>query len=142
MELAARFLERAGEAVDRLDEANIIAARNAMIRAHKELIGSPRDVSQPQRGRCDPKRKPHVDQLPLTWQPQVGDRVTLGSETIYTVTPELSQNGSDVDLQTLGPTFIVIGFQTETSEARRSCSWGQAQSAGKDRRVGVAKYAV
>ena len=38
MELAARFLERAGEAVDRLDEANIIAARNAMIRAHKELI--------------------------------------------------------------------------------------------------------
>ena len=39
MELAARFLERAGEAVDRLDEANIIAARNAMIRAHKELIG-------------------------------------------------------------------------------------------------------
>ena len=38
MELAGRFLERAGEAVDRLDEANIIAARNAMIRAHKELI--------------------------------------------------------------------------------------------------------
>ena len=38
MELAARFLERAGEAVDRLDEANIIAARNAMIRAHKDLI--------------------------------------------------------------------------------------------------------
>jgi len=38
MELAARFLERAGEAVDRLDEANIIAARNALIRAHKELV--------------------------------------------------------------------------------------------------------
>ena len=38
MELAARFLERAGEAVDRLDEANIISARNAMIRAHKDLI--------------------------------------------------------------------------------------------------------
>jgi hypothetical protein len=38
MELAARFLERAGEAVDRLDEANIIAARNAMIRAHKEPV--------------------------------------------------------------------------------------------------------
>lgn len=38
MELAALFLERAGEAVDRLDEANIIAARNAMIRAPKELI--------------------------------------------------------------------------------------------------------
>ena len=35
MELAARFLERAGEA---LDEANIIAVRNAMIRAHKDLI--------------------------------------------------------------------------------------------------------
>ncbi len=38
MELARLFLERAGEAVDRLDEANIIAARNTMIRAHKELI--------------------------------------------------------------------------------------------------------
>jgi hypothetical protein len=38
MELAARFLERAGEAVDRLDEANIIAVRNALIRAHKELV--------------------------------------------------------------------------------------------------------
>ena len=39
MELAALFLERAGEAVDRLDEANIIATRNAFIRAHKDLIG-------------------------------------------------------------------------------------------------------
>ena len=48
-----------------------------------------------------PKRKPHTDQLPLTWQPQVGDRVTLGTETIYTVT-RASQNGSDVDLQTPG----------------------------------------
>lgn len=38
MDLAARFLERAGEAVDRLDEANIIAVRNALIRAHKELV--------------------------------------------------------------------------------------------------------
>ena len=38
MELASRFLERAGEAVDRLDEANIIAARNALIRAHKDLV--------------------------------------------------------------------------------------------------------
>jgi hypothetical protein len=38
MELAALFLERAGEAVDRLDEANIIAARNALIRAHKEFV--------------------------------------------------------------------------------------------------------
>lgn len=38
MELAARFLERAGEAVDRLDEANIPTVRNALIRAHKELI--------------------------------------------------------------------------------------------------------
>jgi hypothetical protein len=38
MELAARFLERAGEAVDRLDEANIIAVRNALIRAHKDLV--------------------------------------------------------------------------------------------------------
>ncbi len=38
MELAARFLERAGEAVDRLDEANVIAVRNALIRAHKELV--------------------------------------------------------------------------------------------------------
>ena len=48
-----------------------------------------------------PKRKPHTDQLPLTWQPQVGDRVTLGTETIYTVT-RASQDGSDVDLQTPG----------------------------------------
>ena len=48
-----------------------------------------------------PKRKPHTDQLPLTWQPQVGDRVTLGTETIYAVT-RASQNGSDVDLQTPG----------------------------------------
>jgi hypothetical protein len=48
-----------------------------------------------------PKRKIHTDQLPLTWQPQVGDRVTLGTETIYTVT-RASQNGSDVDLQTPG----------------------------------------
>jgi hypothetical protein len=47
------------------------------------------------------KRKNNVDQLPLTWQPQVGDRVTLGTETIYTVT-RASQNGSDVDLQTPG----------------------------------------
>src|ERR1700733_7795638 len=47
------------------------------------------------------KRKPNADQLPLTWQPQVGDRVTLGAETIYTVT-RASQNGSDVDLQTPG----------------------------------------
>ena len=47
------------------------------------------------------KHKPHTDQLPLTWQPQVGDRVTLGAETIYTVT-RASQNGSDVDLQTPG----------------------------------------
>jgi hypothetical protein len=48
-----------------------------------------------------PKRKTNADQLPLTWQPQVGDRVTLGTETIYTVT-RASQNGSDVDLQTPG----------------------------------------
>ena len=38
MELAARFLERAGEAEDRLDEANIPLVRNAMIRSHKELV--------------------------------------------------------------------------------------------------------
>ena len=48
-----------------------------------------------------PKRKSHTDQLPLAWQPQVGDRVTLGTETIYTVT-RASQDGSDVDLQTPG----------------------------------------
>jgi hypothetical protein len=47
------------------------------------------------------KRKIHTDQLPLTWQPQVGDRVTLGTEVIYTVT-RASQNGSDVDIQTPG----------------------------------------
>lgn len=38
MEFAALFLERAGEAVDRLDEATIIATRNALIRAHKDLV--------------------------------------------------------------------------------------------------------
>ena len=38
MELAARFLERAGEAEDRLDEANIPIVSNAMIRSHKELV--------------------------------------------------------------------------------------------------------
>jgi hypothetical protein len=37
--MAARFLERAGEAVARLDDsAKIIAVRNALIRAHKDLI--------------------------------------------------------------------------------------------------------
>jgi hypothetical protein len=38
MEFVARFLERAGEAADRLDEATIIATRNALIRAHKDLV--------------------------------------------------------------------------------------------------------
>ncbi|HMH15185.1 MAG TPA: hypothetical protein VK578_18935 [Edaphobacter sp.] len=39
MELAARFLERAGDAVDRLDDpTQIIAVKNALIRAHKDLI--------------------------------------------------------------------------------------------------------
>jgi hypothetical protein len=39
MGLAARFLERAGEAVDKLDDpTKIIAVRNALIRAHNDLI--------------------------------------------------------------------------------------------------------
>jgi hypothetical protein len=38
MEFVARFLECAGEAVDRLDEATIISTRNALIRAHKDLV--------------------------------------------------------------------------------------------------------
>ena len=38
MELARRFLIRAGEAVDKLDEADVISTRNALIRAHKELV--------------------------------------------------------------------------------------------------------
>jgi len=37
MELARRFLLRAGEAVDKLDQSEVIATRNALIRAHKEL---------------------------------------------------------------------------------------------------------
>ena len=39
MELALRFLLRAGEAVDKLDQTDVIATRNALIRAHKELTG-------------------------------------------------------------------------------------------------------
>jgi hypothetical protein len=39
MELARTFLERAGDAVDKLDDpTKIIAVRNALIRAHKGLI--------------------------------------------------------------------------------------------------------
>lgn len=38
MELARRFLLRAGEAVDKLDQDSVIATRNALIRAHKELV--------------------------------------------------------------------------------------------------------
>ena len=39
MELARLFLERAGDAVDKLDDpTKIIAVRNALIRAHKDLI--------------------------------------------------------------------------------------------------------
>ena len=39
MDLAKRFLERAGEAVDQLDSPEaIISLRNALIRAHKELV--------------------------------------------------------------------------------------------------------
>jgi hypothetical protein len=37
MELACRFLLRAGEAVDKLDQCEVIATRNALIRARKEL---------------------------------------------------------------------------------------------------------
>jgi hypothetical protein len=37
MDLARRFLLRAGEAVDKLDQSEVIATRNALIRAHKEL---------------------------------------------------------------------------------------------------------
>ena len=37
MDLARRFLLRAGEAVDKLDQTDVIATRNALIRAHKEL---------------------------------------------------------------------------------------------------------
>ena len=38
MELARFFLLRAGDAVDRLDQDAVIATRNALIRAHKELV--------------------------------------------------------------------------------------------------------
>ena len=39
MELASTVLERAGDAVDKLDDpTKIIAVRNALIRAHKDLI--------------------------------------------------------------------------------------------------------
>jgi hypothetical protein len=37
MELARSFLLRAGDAVDKLDQDAVIATRNALIRAHKEL---------------------------------------------------------------------------------------------------------
>lgn len=39
MELAHRFVLRAGEAVDKLDRTDVIATRNALIRAHKKLTG-------------------------------------------------------------------------------------------------------
>jgi hypothetical protein len=39
MELARRFLLRADEAVAKLDQTDVIATRNALIRVHKELIG-------------------------------------------------------------------------------------------------------
>jgi hypothetical protein len=39
MDLARAFLERAGDAVDKLDgPTKVIAVRNALIRAHKDLI--------------------------------------------------------------------------------------------------------
>jgi hypothetical protein len=39
IELARAFLERAGDAVDKLDgPTKVIAVRNALIRAHKDLI--------------------------------------------------------------------------------------------------------
>jgi len=38
MELARRFLVWAGEAVDKLDFDAVIAIRNGLIRAHKELV--------------------------------------------------------------------------------------------------------
>jgi hypothetical protein len=39
IELASTFLERAVDAVDKLDDpTQIIAVRNALIRAHKDLI--------------------------------------------------------------------------------------------------------
>jgi hypothetical protein len=48
-----------------------------------------------------PKRKPHTDQLPLTWQPQVGDRVSMGTETVYSIT-RVNPDGRDVNLQLPG----------------------------------------
>ena len=38
MELAQLFLERAGDAVDCLDEKEAVGKRNALIRAHKAFI--------------------------------------------------------------------------------------------------------
>jgi hypothetical protein len=38
MKLAGSFLLRAGDAVDKLDQDAVIATRNALIRAHKELV--------------------------------------------------------------------------------------------------------
>jgi hypothetical protein len=37
MDLARRFLLKAGEAVDKLNQTEVIALRNGLIRAHKEL---------------------------------------------------------------------------------------------------------
>jgi hypothetical protein len=100
MELAARFLDHAGEAVDKLDKANIPAYAMSSSGLTKTLLDTVQCVqiaTEP----MPPKRKSHTDQLPLAWQPQVGDRVTFGTETIYLVT-RASQDGSDVDLQTPG----------------------------------------
>jgi hypothetical protein len=47
------------------------------------------------------KRKNTADQLSLTWQPQVGDRITICTETVYSIT-RVSPDGRDVDLQPPG----------------------------------------
>lgn len=48
-----------------------------------------------------PKRKAHADQLALAWRPQVGHRVTMGTEVVYSIT-RVSMDGRDVDLEMPG----------------------------------------
>lgn len=48
-----------------------------------------------------PKRKAHTDQLALARRPEVGDRVTMGTEVVYSIT-RVSMDGGDVDLEMPG----------------------------------------
>jgi hypothetical protein len=77
MELARRFLLRAGEAVDKLDQTDVIATRNALIRAHKETYRSSVRMSEVQRSR-HPRPSPDARELLWTnWKQQSSRRPVM-----------------------------------------------------------------